>query len=152
MEPEDLQNDIYQIAKKNNVQPKDFFKILYQIILSTNRGPKIGPFIVDIGRKKIAKTLSSYIWRNDLALVHKEHNRSKKSGGFFLVIFGALLLIMAPTIYPSTQELGILSLIAGFLIGVLGFYIRFLKKTTTNWTKCSSNRIQNYEVVKNGAL
>ncbi len=60
-EPEDLQNDIYQIAKKNNVQPRDFFKILYQIILSTNRGPKIGPFIVDIGRKKIAKTLSSYI-------------------------------------------------------------------------------------------
>jgi lysyl-tRNA synthetase, class I len=60
-EPDDLQNDIYQIAKKNNVQPRDFFKILYQIILSTNRGPKIGPFIVDIGRKKIAKTLSSYI-------------------------------------------------------------------------------------------
>ena len=60
-ESEDLQNAIYQIAKKNNVQPRDFFKILYQIILSTNRGPKIGPFIVDIGRKKIAKMLSSYI-------------------------------------------------------------------------------------------
>jgi len=60
-ESDDLQNAIYQIAKKNNVQPRDFFKILYQIILSTNRGPKIGPFIVDIGRKKIAKMLSSYI-------------------------------------------------------------------------------------------
>jgi len=60
-EPEDLQNAIYQIAKKNNVQPKDFFKILYQIILSSNRGPKIGPFIADIGRKKVAQTLSSYV-------------------------------------------------------------------------------------------
>jgi len=60
-EPEDLQNAIYQIAKKNNVQPKDFFKILYQIILSTTRGPKIGPFITDIGRKKVAHTLSSYV-------------------------------------------------------------------------------------------
>ena len=60
-EPEDLQNTIYQIAKKNNVQPKDFFKILYQIILSTTRGPKIGPFIADIGRKKVAQTLSSYL-------------------------------------------------------------------------------------------
>ena len=60
-EPEDLQNTIYQIAKKNNVQPKDFFKILYQIILSTTRGPKIGPFISDIGRKKVAQTLSSYL-------------------------------------------------------------------------------------------
>ena len=60
-EPEDLQNTIYQIAKKNNVQPKDFFKILYQIILSTTRGPKIGPFIADIGRKKVAQTLSNYL-------------------------------------------------------------------------------------------
>lgn len=60
-EPEDLQNAIYQIAKKNNIQPKDFFKILYQIILSTNRGPKIGPFILDIGRKKVAKTLTNYL-------------------------------------------------------------------------------------------
>lgn len=60
-EPEDIQNTIYQIAKSNNVQPKDFFKILYQIILGTSRGPKIGPFIADIGRKQVAKTLSEYI-------------------------------------------------------------------------------------------
>ena len=60
-EPEDIQNTIYQIAKANDVQPKDFFKILYQIILGTSRGPKIGPFITDIGRKQVAKTLSEYI-------------------------------------------------------------------------------------------
>ncbi len=60
-EPEDVQNTIYQIAKSNDVQPKDFFKILYQIILGTSRGPKIGPFISDIGRKQVAKTLSEYI-------------------------------------------------------------------------------------------
>ena len=30
---EDIQNTIYQIAKTNGLQPKDFFKILYQIIL-----------------------------------------------------------------------------------------------------------------------
>tara|TARA_B110001454_G_scaffold46954_1_gene46209 strand:- start:204 stop:1790 length:1587 start_codon:yes stop_codon:yes gene_type:complete len=60
-EPEDIQNTIYQIAKSNNVQPKDFFKILYQIILGTSRGPKIGPFISDIGRKQVAKKLSEYL-------------------------------------------------------------------------------------------
>ena len=59
-EPEDIQNTIYQIAKSNEIQPKDFFKILYQIILGTSRGPKIGPFISDIGRKQVAKTLSEY--------------------------------------------------------------------------------------------
>ena len=61
LELEDIQNTIYQIAKSNDVQPKDFFRILYQIILGTSRGPKIGPFISDIGRKKVAKTISEYI-------------------------------------------------------------------------------------------
>ena len=58
--PEDIQNTIYQISKSNEIQPKDFFKTLYQIILGTSRGPKIGPFISDIGRKQVAKTLSEY--------------------------------------------------------------------------------------------
>ncbi len=60
-EPIDLQNSIYQIAKNNSLQPKDFFKTLYQILLASDRGPKIGPFILDIGRKKVAQTLSEYI-------------------------------------------------------------------------------------------
>jgi lysyl-tRNA synthetase class 1 len=61
IEPTDLQNSIYQIAKDNSVQPKDFFKILYQIILASERGPKIGPLIMDIGRKKVAQTLLEYL-------------------------------------------------------------------------------------------
>ena len=60
-EPLDLQNSIYQIAKNANLQPKDFFKTLYQIILASDRGPKIGPFIIDIGRRKVAKTLSEHL-------------------------------------------------------------------------------------------
>jgi len=58
---EDLQNSIYSIAKENQVQPKDFFKILYQIILSKDRGPKIGPFIEDIGKKKVADAIYRHI-------------------------------------------------------------------------------------------
>lgn len=60
-ELEDIQNTIYQIAKTNNVAPRDFFQILYQIILNTNRGPKIGPFISDIGKKKVAQTIREYL-------------------------------------------------------------------------------------------
>ena len=58
---EDLQNTIYQIAKSNNVQPRDFFQILYKIILNTTRGPKIGPFILDIGSKKVGKTIQEHL-------------------------------------------------------------------------------------------
>ena len=60
-EIEDLQNTIYQIAKGDNIEPKEFFKILYQIILSTTRGPKIGPFILDIGKKNVAEKISKYV-------------------------------------------------------------------------------------------
>ena len=58
---EDLQNEIYQIAKGDDVEPKEFFKVLYQIILSTTRGPKIGPFILDIGKKNVAEKISKYV-------------------------------------------------------------------------------------------
>jgi lysyl-tRNA synthetase class 1 len=58
---EDIQNTIYQISKSNGVEPKEFFKILYQIILGTSRGPKIGPLITDIGTKQIAKKIEEYI-------------------------------------------------------------------------------------------
>ena len=56
-EIEDLQNAIYQIAKGDNIEPKEFFKVLYQIILSTTRGPKIGPFILDIGKKNVVEKI-----------------------------------------------------------------------------------------------
>lgn len=59
-EPEDIQNTIYQIANSNGIRPKDFFKTLYQIMLGTPRGPRIGPLIRDIGGQKVAKTISEY--------------------------------------------------------------------------------------------
>lgn len=59
--PEDLQNSIYKIAKDHKVPTKDFFKILYQIILATDRGPRIGPYINDIGREKVARRLREHL-------------------------------------------------------------------------------------------
>ena len=60
-EHEDLQNTIYQIAKSNDVLPRDFFQILYKIILNTTRGPKIGPFILDIGTKKVGEIIRGHV-------------------------------------------------------------------------------------------
>ena len=61
-------------------------------------------------------------------MAHNEHNRQKKGGGFVLIIFGALLLFLAPNLHTDNPELGIASLIFGILIGGVGFYIRFIKK------------------------
>ena len=46
-------------------------------------------------------------------MAHSEHNRQKKGGGFFLIIFGALLLFLAPNLHADNPELGIASLVFG---------------------------------------
>ena len=65
-------------------------------------------------------------------MAHSEHNKPKKSGAFFLIILGALLLIVAPTIHSSEPELAILAFVFGFMVGGIGFYLRFLRKGTIN--------------------
>ena len=61
-------------------------------------------------------------------MAHNEHNRQKKGGGFFLIIFGALLLFLAPNLHTDNPELGIVCLVSGILVGAVGFYTRFIKK------------------------
>ena len=63
-------------------------------------------------------------------MAHSEHNRSRNSGGFVLIILGALLLFLAPNINPSNPELGTMALIGGIIIGGLGFYLKFVRNRT----------------------
>ncbi|MHA7647604.1 hypothetical protein [Nitrosopumilus sp. S4] len=60
-------------------------------------------------------------------MVHGEHNKTRNSGGFALIIFGALLLFLAPNIYPTMPELGTTSLVGGLIIGSIGFYLKFFR-------------------------
>ncbi len=60
-------------------------------------------------------------------MTHKDHNKPRKSGGFFLIIFGALLFILAPTYLADSPELGFVAIVFGFAIGGLGFYLNFLR-------------------------
>ncbi len=60
-------------------------------------------------------------------MVHTEHNRPKNNGGFALIILGALLLFLAPNIYPEMPDLGTMSLVGGMVIGGIGFYLKFIK-------------------------
>jgi len=60
-------------------------------------------------------------------MAHSEHNKSKNGTGFALIIFGALLLFLAPNINPGNPELGLMALIGGIIIGGIGFYLRFIR-------------------------
>lgn len=53
---EDLQNKIYQIGKDSG-DVKRFFKTLYTILIGEKSGPRIGPFIIAIGKDKVRKIL-----------------------------------------------------------------------------------------------
>ena len=62
-------------------------------------------------------------------MAHSEHNRAKQSSGAFaLIILGALLLFIAPTIHGDMPDLGVTSLVSGIIIGGIGFYLRFVRK------------------------
>jgi hypothetical protein len=61
-------------------------------------------------------------------MAHSEHNKPKKSGAFFLIILGALLFIITPAWFSDKPEFGLVLIALGFLIGGLGFYLRFIRK------------------------
>lgn len=60
-------------------------------------------------------------------MVHDDHNR-KKSGGFFLIILGALIFVTAPLYLSESPELGMAAIVFGFIVGGIGFYLNFLRK------------------------
>ena len=58
IDAESIQTAIFETAKANQIKPRDFFKILYQILLNSNRGPKLGPYISTMGVKNVIKSLN----------------------------------------------------------------------------------------------
>ncbi|MBS3053438.1 MAG: lysine--tRNA ligase [Candidatus Aenigmarchaeota archaeon] len=49
----ELQSRIYEIARENNVEPKRLFGICYQLLIGRDSGPRLGPFIITIGKDKV---------------------------------------------------------------------------------------------------
>ncbi len=59
-EPKALQTSIFEIARRNGLEPKQFFTLLYKILVGAERGPRLGPYIIDVGREKVAEILVQY--------------------------------------------------------------------------------------------
>ena len=60
-DPEVIQSEIFEIAKANNLKPRILFQLLYQILLGSNKGPKLGKYIIDADKTKITKKIKSAI-------------------------------------------------------------------------------------------
>jgi lysyl-tRNA synthetase class 1 len=52
-----LQNSVFSIAKKYALEPSQFFKLLYMILLGSTRGPRLGPYIKAMGSENVARAL-----------------------------------------------------------------------------------------------
>ena len=52
-----LQNSIFNIAKKYTLEPPEFFRLLYTILLGAPRGPRLGPYIKAMGSENVARAL-----------------------------------------------------------------------------------------------
>ncbi|MEM1601760.1 MAG: lysine--tRNA ligase [Candidatus Bathyarchaeia archaeon] len=56
-EAEKIQSAIFEVARGNNIEPRNFFRILYMILLGSPSGPRLGPYIVTMGIENVIKAL-----------------------------------------------------------------------------------------------
>ena len=56
-EPDKIQNAIFNAAKNNGIQPSGFFKLLYQILMGAPQGPRLGPYVLAMGKQNVIAAL-----------------------------------------------------------------------------------------------
>ncbi|MFA7371522.1 MAG: lysine--tRNA ligase [Sphaerochaetaceae bacterium] len=56
-----LSEKIYEIAHRYEIEPPEFFKAIYTIIIGKERGPKLAGFIITCGKGKILPILKRHI-------------------------------------------------------------------------------------------
>jgi len=56
-----IQNIIFNAAKNNGLKPSDFFKVLYTILMGSSQGPRLGPYVLAMGKQNVSKALQRAI-------------------------------------------------------------------------------------------
>ncbi|MCW4018592.1 MAG: lysine--tRNA ligase [Candidatus Bathyarchaeota archaeon] len=56
-DPDMVQNAIFNAAKTNGVKPRDFFKLLYNILMGAPQGPRLGPYVLAMGKENVVAAL-----------------------------------------------------------------------------------------------
>ncbi len=56
-DPDKIQNAIFNSAKNNGLQPGAFFKLLYMILMGAPQGPRLGPYVLAMGKQNVISAL-----------------------------------------------------------------------------------------------
>ncbi|HTY74096.1 MAG TPA: lysine--tRNA ligase, partial [Candidatus Nanoarchaeia archaeon] len=56
-EPDRIQNAIFNAAKNNGVTPGGFFKTLYRLLMGAPQGPRLGPYVLAMGKQNVIAAL-----------------------------------------------------------------------------------------------
>jgi lysyl-tRNA synthetase class 1 len=60
-EPDKIQNAIFGAAKNNGIQPSRFFKTLYTILMGAPQGPRLGPYVLAMGKQNVIDALKRVV-------------------------------------------------------------------------------------------
>ena len=52
-----VQNAAFDAAKGNGLRPAEFFPAVYLILLGSDRGPRLGPYVMDAGKSEVSRLL-----------------------------------------------------------------------------------------------
>lgn len=56
-----LQSKVFDVARNNGMEPKEFFTLLYRMFLNADRGPRIGNYFLDLGVDRATAVLQRYL-------------------------------------------------------------------------------------------
>jgi lysyl-tRNA synthetase class 1 len=59
-EEKPLAEAIFSIAQRNGLEPKAFFKAVYQALIRKDQGPRLAGFILAVGVPRILKIIAAY--------------------------------------------------------------------------------------------
>jgi lysyl-tRNA synthetase class 1 len=56
-----LQSKVFDIARANGIDTKEFFTLLYRMFLNADRGPRMGNYLLDLGIDRARSILERYL-------------------------------------------------------------------------------------------
>jgi lysyl-tRNA synthetase class 1 len=63
-DPDQIQNAIFNAAKNNNLKPGAFFRVLYSVLMGAPQGPRLGPYVLAMGKQNVIAALQRAQKRN----------------------------------------------------------------------------------------